>query len=341
MIINGKQTGINNSYYIIYTMVKYLVGILCSSNVRLLRETVNSVINQINFDDYHIFIIVNTLDEVFYQDVIREFGYNKHEKLKKIIRTESNGSPGKGHNSVLEIFYNNHKYENLIKVDGDDFLFPCAIERINNIQTEEGSDVVTLVGNCCLSNTIFEYNKQRKIDPDTDMYCRDYNIQLGFHIQEVSNIRQIDDGYNTLTLTPLRLLCVNRKILSKYMKLYNDDMYKGVDIEYCVIFYKELQNPDYKITHLSDPYIYLYNGINDDSVTKHHDDNVGVYTHDKNIRDGLLTKYGLTYYKISDINITVYQNKIKENVNPDIIDKFYDKTLFALIRINNEYIRPE
>lgn len=66
-------------------MVKYLVGILCSSNIPLLRESVNSVINQQNFDDYHIFIIVNTLDEVFYQDVIREFGYNKHDKLKKLF----------------------------------------------------------------------------------------------------------------------------------------------------------------------------------------------------------------------------------------------------------------
>ena len=319
-------------------MVKYLVGILCSSNIRLLRETVNSVINQINFDDYHIFIIVNTLDEIFYQDVIREFGYNKHEKLKKIIRTESNGSPGKGHNSVLEIFYNNHNYENLIKVDGDDFLFPYAIERINNIQTEEKSDVITLVGNCIVSNTIFKYNKQIKIDPDTDMYCRDYNIQLGFHIQEVNNIRQIDDVFDTLTLTPLRLLSVNRKILSKYMKLYNDEMYKEVDIDYCVIFYKEMHNTDYTITHLSDPYIYLYNGINDDSVTNHHDNNIGIFNHDKNIRDNLLKKYDLTDYKISNINIIVYQNKIKENVNPDIIDKFYDKTLFALIRINNEYI---
>jgi len=321
-------------------MVKYLVGILCSSNVRLLRETVNSVINQINFDDYHIFIIVNTLDELFYQDVIREFGYNKHEKLKKIIRTESNGSPGKGHNSVLEIFYNNYKYENLIKVDGDDFLFPCAIERINNIQTKQESDVITLVGNCSLSNTIFEYSKQRKVDPNTDMYCRDYNIQLGFYIQEVGNIRQLDDGYNTLTLTPLRLLYVNRKILSKYMKLYNDEMYKGVDIEYCVIFYKELQNPAYKITHLSDPYIYLYNGINDDSVTKHHDNNIGIYTHDKQIRDELLIKYELTDYKISNINFTVYQDIIKTPVNQEMIDKFYDKTLFTLIRINNDYIHP-
>lgn len=321
-------------------MVKYLVSILCSSNIRLVRESLNSVINQINFDDYHIFIIVNTLDEVFYQDVIREFGYNKHEKLKKIIRTESNGYPGKGHNSVLEIFYNNYDYENLIKVDGDDFLFPCAIERINNIQTIEKSDVITLPGNCSVSNTVCNYNKQRKIDEKTGMYYRDYNIQLGYHIIEIANIKNIHEGFNTLTITPLRLLCINRKILSKYMKLYNEEMTKGVDIEYCVILYKELHNPNYNITHLSDPYIYLYNGINDNSVTKHYDDNVDIYNRDKTIREGLLNKYDLTDYKISHIKVIVYQDKIKDNVNLDLINNFYDKTLFSLIRINNEYIHP-
>ena len=187
-------------------MVKYLVGILCSSNVRLLKESFISVLNQIGYDDYEIMIIVNTLNEEFYQDVMYEFGKNNYTKLRKIIRTESNGSPGKGHNSVLKIFY------------------------------------------------------------------------------------------------------------------------------------KELRNPDYKITHLSDPYIYLYNGINDDSVTKHHDNNIGIFNHDKNIRDNLLKKYDLTDYKISNINITVYQDKLKENANPGIIDNFYDKTLFSLILIDNQYI---
>lgn len=321
-------------------MVKYLVSILCSSNINLVRESLNSVINQLNFDDYHIFIIVNTLDDVFYQDVIREFGYNKHEKLKKIIRTESNGYPGKGHNSVLEIFYNNYDYENLIKVDGDDFLFPCAIERINNIQTIEKSDVITLAGNCSVNNTRFEYNKQRKIDENTGMYYRDYNIQLGYHIIEIANITNIDEGFNTLEITSLRLLCINRKILSKYMKLYNEEMSKGVDIEYCVILYKELHNPNYNITHLSDPYIYLYNGINDNSVTKHYDDNVDIYNRDKTIREGLLKKYDLTDYKISHTKVIVYQDKIKDNINLELIDNFYDKMLFSLIRINNEYIHP-
>ena len=320
-------------------MVKYLVGILCSSNIPLLRESVNSVINQQNFDDYHIFIIVNTLDEVFYQDVIREFGYSKHDKLKKIIRTESNGFPGKGHNSVLDIFYKNYKYDYLIKLDGDDFLFPTAIERINNVQVTENSDVISLLGNCSVINTGFNYSKEYKRDPDTNIRVMDYKIQMGFEIKEVGNIMQIDESMNTLDGgTPMRLLCLNRKILDKYKKLYNEDMFKCVDIEYCVIFYRELYEPNYKITHLTDPYVYLYNGINENSVTTKHDNVEFAYYNDERIRDGLLQKYQLSDYRISEIKPVVYQHIIQDNIDMNMIQNYYDKMLFILMRINNQYI---
>ena len=319
-------------------MVKYLVGILCSSNIPLLRESLNSVINQQNFDDYHIFIIVNTLNEVFYQDVIREFGYNKHDKLKKIIRTESNGFPGKGHNSVLDIFYKNYKYDYLIKLDGDDFLFPTAIERINNVQVTENSDVISLLGNCSVINTGFNYSKEYKRDPDTNIRVMDYKIQMGFEIKEVGNIMQIDESINTLDGgTPMRLLCLNRKILDKYKKLYNEEMFKCVDIEYCVIFYKELYETNYKITHLTDPYIYLYNGINENSTSTKHDVECAYYN-DERIRNGLLQKYQLTQYRISEIKPVIYQLIIQDNIDMNMIQNYYDKMLFTLIRINNQYI---
>jgi len=320
-------------------MVKYLVGILCSSNIPLLHESLNSVINQQNFDDYHIFIIVNTLDEVFYQDVIREFGYSKHDKLKKIIRTESNGFPGKGHNSVLDIFYKNYKYDYLIKLDGDDFLFPTAIERINNVQVTENSDVISLLGNCSVINTGFNYSKEYKRDPDTNIRVMDYKIQMGFEIKEVGNIMQIDESINTLDGgTPMRLLCLNRKILDKYKKLYNEDMFKCVDIEYCVIFYRELYEPNYKITHLTDPYVYLYNGINENSVTTKHDNVEFAYYNDERIRNGLLQKYQLSDYRISEIKPVVYQHIIQDNIDMNMIQNYYDKMLFILMRINNQYI---
>ena len=70
---------INIDDYTIYIMVKYLVGILCSSNVRLLKESFLSVLNQTGFDDYEIMIIdrmVPGLDGLTLIKKIRDNGIN-------------------------------------------------------------------------------------------------------------------------------------------------------------------------------------------------------------------------------------------------------------------------
>ena len=82
-------------------MVKYLVSILVSNNIVFLNNSVKSVLKQ-TYNDFHIMIVINTNDESFYQDTIKH--YQNNDKIKKIIRTNSNGYPGKGHNSVLELF---------------------------------------------------------------------------------------------------------------------------------------------------------------------------------------------------------------------------------------------
>ena len=199
-------------------MVKYLVGILCSSNVRLLKESCLSVLNQIGYYDYEIMIIVNTLNEEFYQDVMYEFGKNNYTKLRKIIRTESNGSPGKGHNSVLKTFYRNYRYDNLIMLDGDDFLFPNAIQRINNVLITENSYVISLYGN---TKIIMDTANYHKLKGDSHSSNSTYNLQFYYNVEECKNINSLNDEFNTTLATPGRLICINRKFLSKYIQLYD------------------------------------------------------------------------------------------------------------------------
>ena len=199
-------------------MVKYLVGILCSSNVRLLKESFLSVLNQTEYDDYEIMIIINTLNEEFYQDVMYEFGKNNYTKLRKIIRTESNGSPGKGHNSVLQTFYKDYRYDNLIMLDGDDFLFPNAIQRINNVRTAENSDVISLYGTTKILMNNANYHKLKN---DSHSPNSTYNLQFYYKVCECKNIHNLNEEFNTTLVTPGRLLCINRKLLSKYIQLYD------------------------------------------------------------------------------------------------------------------------
>jgi hypothetical protein len=147
---------------------------------------------------------------------MRELNYNAHSKLKKIIRTESNGYPGKGHNSVLSIFRAENRYENLIMLDGDDFLFPHALERINNVKNAKHCDVITLAGNTKIARTSTSFERiNNKSQPAEHSYI----ITNKYTVQEAKNIMDIHADYNKLLIVPFRLLCINRKILDKYEKL--------------------------------------------------------------------------------------------------------------------------
>ena len=308
-------------------MVKYLVGILCSSNVRLLKDSFLSVINQNGFDDYEIMIIVNTLNEEFYQDVMYEFGKNNYTKLRKIIRTESNGSPGKGHNSVLNIFYKDYRYDNLIMLDGDDFLFPNAIQRINNIRTAENSDVISLYGNTkiCINNDC----NYRKLKGQSDDSISIYRLHFHYNIEECKSIHRLDEEFNTTLATPGRLLCVNRKLLSKYIQLYDERMYTYDDFMMTVLLYKEDKNPQFNITHISDPYIYLYNAANEDSVSYKYT-NETIYDKNDNKYKQDLIQIHIDKYNITDTIIKPYSTIVNDTINIQEMHSFHKQMILKL-----------
>ena len=305
-------------------MATYLVCILCSSNIKLVNESFKSVINQENFDDYDIFIIVNTLNDEFYQDIMYEFNKNKYSKLKKIIRTESNGSPGKGHNSVLNIFYRDYKYENLIMLDGDDLLYPYALERIDKVRNIEKSDVIMLYGNTHVKTTHTIYNKTNY---DSVNHIHNYDLQLKYQVHEHSNIYKIHEDYNNILVTPSRLIYTNRQILSTYAKLYDELMYVYDDFLTFLIMYKERNNPLYNITHLSDPYIYFYNAINVDSVSYMENDLCN--ENDNKLKKQLISTY-VNGYNVTDISIKPYNTIINDTISTIEMCDFHKQSILKL-----------
>ena len=307
-------------------MVKYLVGILCSSNIRLLKESFLSVINQNDFDDYEIMIIVNTLNEEFYQDVMYEFGKNNYTKLRKIIRTESNGSPGKGHNSVLKIFYKDYRYDNLIMLDGDDFLFPNAIQRINNVRITENSDVISLYGN---TKILINNSNYHKLKNETHSSTYVYDLHFKYNVDECKNIHRLNEEYNTTLATPGRLLCINRKLLSKYIQLYDERMYIYDDFMMTVLLYKEDTNPQFNITHLSDSYIYLYNAANEDSVSYQYTDETIYDKNDNKYKRDLIQTH-LDKYNITDTSIKPYSTIVNDTINIQEMHTFHKQMILKL-----------
>jgi len=319
---------INIDDYTIYIMVKYLVGILCSSNVRLLKETFLSVLNQIGYDDYEIMIIVNTLNEEFYQDVMYEFGKNNYTKLRKIIRTESNGSPGKGHNSVLKTFYKDYRYDNLIMLDGDDFLFPNAIQRINNVLITENSDVISLYGN---TKIIMDTANYHKLKNQTDDSISTYHLQFYYNVDECKKIYRLNEEFNTTLATPGRLICINRKLLSKYIQLYDERMYIYDDFMTTVLLYKEDNNPAFTITHISEPYIYLYNAVNEESVSYKYTSTGenDYYKNDNKYKLDLIQTH-LNKYNITDTIIKPYSTIVNDTINIQDMHNFHKQMILKL-----------
>ena len=77
---------------------------------------------------YDVVVVVNSTDPA-YADTVRALVPGV-----EVVVTESNGRPGKGHNSVLTNFRkrcdNHDYYDYCLLVDGDDFLYPRALSRI-------------------------------------------------------------------------------------------------------------------------------------------------------------------------------------------------------------------
>ena len=111
-------------------MKNILITLLTSYNEHILYQTFLSIYgkNSNNYN-YTIIIIVNSTNSEYYKNVCDKFKKYNIE----IIETESNGKPGKGHNSVIDYFKNNPEYDYLIPIDGDDFLYPNALKQIYKI----------------------------------------------------------------------------------------------------------------------------------------------------------------------------------------------------------------
>ena len=126
-----------------------MVTLLTSSNLEYLRECLQCILQQRPVDTlvYDVFIVVNTLNNDFKESVdalIATMDYSR--QTVRVVQTASNGRPGKGHNSVLELFRMHPEYDYLYAMDGDDFAYPCLLQQLSKyIYTQTPPDVLALM----------------------------------------------------------------------------------------------------------------------------------------------------------------------------------------------------
>jgi hypothetical protein len=244
--------------------MKLLFSILTSSKPELLKLCYESVKNQEGILDfeYDIVVIVNTKNTEYINQVreVLPVGVN-------IKETESNGRPGKGHNSVLENFKNSEEYDYCAIVDGDDFLYPRALTRLQQY-LKYNPDILL----------INFHDKIQAIVPPEEHNVPYFSIQnkavLFYNLTDVTikawynnkgSLNPFNTDINHLN-TVARPFVFSRKSL-EYDIYYDENMKLYDDF---IVFMKCFELSllgNLKVYGIVDSHIYLYNLFSQNSAT--------------------------------------------------------------------------
>ena len=257
--------------YINNNKSKFLVTILSSSNEKLLKLVYSTVINQKNHNlDFTIVIVVNSLDQSYYGSVCKEF-----ESINvEIIQTESNGKPGKGHNSLFYIFNIKKEFDYMISLDGDDFLYPYAFYQLTKcFDNNNNVDCICIYGN----DTIRDYDSPYDA---SDIYLTNhFYLRLGYNIpKKFSNSNLIKDPFtydiNQGVQTIIRFIMCSREFINKNItnELYCEKCYILDDYRFYLNFVDNIVSKKINGLIINSDHIYLYNNLNNNCVSKQYND---------------------------------------------------------------------
>ncbi len=301
-------------------MKNIVIFILTNNNEKLLKIVYNTVLKQKNHNFmYNIIIVVNSLNQNYYNDVIKEF-----ENIDvEIIQTESNGKPGMGHNSCINLFKIRKEYNYMIMIDGDDFLYPYALNQLNKcFEKKKHLDILMLKST----------DKLKYIEND-EYDLLDINLNNNFAISTKTYVEyklypwnkehiQLSNFYNNSLCTPLRLFLLHRNVFN-YIEydLYHNECSLYDDYLMFLYYVRLSQIDKLECYIIPGKYIYLYNNININSQTNNSDENDMIYyeklkTEFIDVKNYLGNDWNITKLKtlyISHYDESAFDYKIDEN----------------------------
>lgn len=249
-----------------------LAVVLTSSDVKRARRAYESIKNSPKSVSMDIEIIVNSLNKHYRAEVEKEFAKDK----VKITETQSNGRCGKGKNTVIDHF-RNHKnsYDYLMPVDGDDFFYPSAFEQFEKMLSK-GPDILGLQA----SDMLISENDHRtkefidKSQETQNEFIHHIQNELFLHSWNDLEInlckefpkdvhKKVSEQY-----PPDRTLFMSANLLKNEKDLcFPEEISVYDDYVFCVRLYEKAINNGYSYAHFSNSYCYLYDRINEGSVT--------------------------------------------------------------------------
>jgi cellulose synthase/poly-beta-1,6-N-acetylglucosamine synthase-like glycosyltransferase len=213
-----------------------LVALLTSRDVEKLKRCIESVLPQTS----DVVVVCNTLDFSF----VEQARSVAEEYNVEFLVTESNGTPAKGKNSVLEIFRSrSHSY--YMQVDADDYLAPDALIKLNKIVNENPDvDVIGLIDGFVTCNGT---------ENNTTEFLSNGNVFEFANVQGTYKLRLAELGKllsNNLQYN--RMLLYSNKAINTFN--FDENFIGSEDI---VASYKLYYNPDINYV-LTDVHLYTY-----------------------------------------------------------------------------------
>ena len=247
---------------------KFLITLLSSSNSKLLKLSYNTIINQYKHNiDYTIILVINSLDSNYFQEVSNEF---KDIDIE-IIETESNGKPGKGHNSLFQIFRDKNIYDYLIPIDGDDFLYPYALYQLEKcFSIQNNIDIVCIYGNDTLRDDSCPYDNS-DIFLQNQFYLRmGYNLPKNFADSDLLINPISTNILNTGVQTIIRFIMGSKNFINSNQNtlLYCENSYILDDYRFYLNFLDNVLCKNMNGLIINSDHIYLYNNINHNSISR-------------------------------------------------------------------------
>ena len=237
---------------------KFLITLLTSTKLEFIKLSYYSAIKQQTTLDYDVIIIVNTKKQGYAQQVRQAL------PDATVVETESNGFPGKGHNSVLEFFKNNPQYDYLIPIDGDDFLYPFSLKSLEKYMPYN-PDILLLP----FSDILQDFYSDSLNCPINNKAYLCYNIPQMNLVQSVYKVKLSPFAHPLENInTAGRLIFVSRKALDigiyyQEDNTWYDDLYPFLQLMEAAV----LQSHKYNIFFIEECYFYMYNRLNDESAT--------------------------------------------------------------------------
>lgn len=243
--------------------MKVMIVILTSSQSQYAFRGYESIKNQQKHSfDYDIFINVNSTNKNYIKEINQQF---IHENVT-IVETESNGKPGKGHNSLFKLFEQYPQYDYLFCLDGDDMFYPCAFQQYEQLlEKQPNLDIAHLMIN---DNVSFEKKEHKNIKLFGKFYLyTSMEYQKNWWVEKTIGNPFLEPLEKCRT--PSRILITSRRIFNSPIQIKYCEECKLYDDYLAFLNVAEAQLNGYLNTvALSDATIYCYNAINFQGATR-------------------------------------------------------------------------